>query len=209
MSPEDLAARHPTLYHVTSPGTWPSIARHGLLPAAELTRLFGADPATHARLTTQRRPVEIPLHHPLHGTAFLTDNIPLTERALSLCLDDGLTPAQWIAMLNARVFFWPDCHGLARLLGARTNRRRPREVLAFDTLGLVRAHADRVEISPINSGSTIRKPARRGLSTYTKLLALDYRAWQRARGGRDSIKEVVVRGGIADAAHYLCEIKTV
>ncbi len=209
MSPEDLAARHPTLYHVTSPGMWPSIARHGLLPAAELAHVFGVDAAIQSQLTTQRRPAEVPLHHSEHGTAFLTDNIPLSERALSLCLDDGLTPADWLAMLNARVFFWPDRDGLARLLGARANRNRPRQVLAFDTLGLVRAHAARVEISPINSGATIRKPARRGLATYTPLLALSYRDWQRSRGGRDTVREVVVRGGVVDIAVYLLGIETV
>ena len=209
MSPEDLAARHPTLYHVTSPGMWPSIARHGLVPADQLAQLFGVDAATQSQLTRRRRAAEVLLHHPLHGTAFLTDNIPLSERALSVCLDDGLAPADWLAMLNARVFFWPDRESVDRLLGARANRNRPRQVLAFDTLGLVRAHAERVELSPINSGATIRKPARRGLATYTRLTALSYRDWQRARGGRDTVREVVVRGGVPDIATYLLGIKTV
>ncbi len=209
MSPEDLSARHPKLYHVTSPGSWPSIARHGLLPASDLVRLFGLDAALRAQLTTRRRAGEVRLRHAVHGTAFLTDNVPLTERALALCLDDGLSPADWVAMLNARVFFWPDQRGLDRLLGARTNRNRPRDVLVFDTLGLVRAHADRVEISPINSGSTIRKPARRGLATYSKLLSQSYPDWRRARGGRDTIREVIVLGGVPDIARYLCAVETV
>ena len=209
MSPEELAARHPRLYHVTSPEARPSIDRHGLLPASALVRLFGLDAARQAELTTCRRPAQVPLHHPLHGTAFLTDNLPLTERALAGCLDDSLTPASWLGMLNARVFFWPDRDGLSRLLGARTNRGRVRQVLVFETLGLVRAHAARVEISPINSGATIRRPARRGLATYTPLLSLGYRDWQRARGGRDIIREVTVHGGIPDSARYLIDTETV
>ena len=116
-------------------------------------------------------------------------------------------PADWLRLLNARVFFWADTDGLARLLGARINRARPREVLGFDTLGLARAHAERMELCPINSGSTIRKPARRGLATFTPLLAMEYAQWRRQRGGRDRILEVVVRGGVPDISRYLVSVR--
>ena len=36
-------------------------------------------------------------------------------------------------------------------------------------------NTDDIEICPINSGSTIRKPARRGLKTFTPLGALPYK----------------------------------
>jgi hypothetical protein len=202
MSPEDLAARHPKLYHVTAPGAWASIAKLGLLPASTLLHLFAVDEARHLQLTTTRRPQEVRLHHPLHGTAILNDNLPLSERALAACLDDGLQPQDWLSLLNQRVFFWADPSGVARLLGARMNRARPRTVLIFDTLGLVRAHAERMEISPINTGATIRKPARRGLTTFTPLLAKSYTAWQQQRGQRDKILEVTVNGGVPDIASY-------
>lgn len=207
MTPEDLAARYPTLYHATAPGAWASISKHGLLPASALLDLFEVAGARRTELTTKRRPAEVCLDHPAHGTAFLSDNLPLSERALATCLDDGLTPRDWLAMLNERVFFWADADGLARLLGARMNRGRTREVLAFNTLGLVRAHAERVEISPINSGATIRKPARRGLATFTPLLAKGYAEWQRQRGGRDRVLEVVIRGGVPDIARHLVGIQ--
>lgn len=208
MTPEQLAERHPRLYHVTSPGAWASISRLGLLPPSALLDLFEVDAARCRELTTARRPAEARIAHPAHGAAILNDNLPLSERALAGCLDDGLTPPDWLRLLNARVFFWADTDGLARLLGARTNRLRPREVLTFDTLGLARAHAERIEISPINSGSTIRRPARRGLATFTPLLAKGYADWQQQRGGRDRILEVVVRGGVPDIARYLVDRRT-
>ncbi len=208
MTPTDLAARHPLLYHVTSPGAWPSIARLGLLPASGLLDMFEVEPERRAALTTRRRPAEVSIEHPRHGAATLSDNLPLSERALAACLDDGLAPPDWLRLLNARVFFWADRDGLARLLGARVNRARPRLILAFDTLGLAAAHAARVEISPINSGATIRKPARRGASTFTPLLAMPYPAWRRRRGGRDRILEVVVRGPVPDAARHLVDAWT-
>ena len=201
MIADELAALHPRLYHVTAPGAWECISRLGLMPACRLVEVFG-EAIERNEFMTRRRPKEVPLTHAVHGTAILTDNAPLSETALAKCLDDELTPSQWLGMLNARVFFWADERRLQGLLDARTNRTRPRDVLMFDTLALARAHASKIEISPINSGSTIHRPARRGLSTFTPLLTCDYPAWQRQRGQRDRIAEVVVKGSIPDIAHY-------
>jgi hypothetical protein len=206
---EELAELHPRVFHVTTPGAWASIARYGLLSTAVLLDLFEVDDARRAELTTRRRPKEVPISHPVRGEAVINDNLPLSERALETCLDDGLQPADWLQALNKRVFFWADESGLQRLLAARMNRGRMREVLVVDTLGLASAYADRMEICPINSGATIRKPARRGLSTFTPLGAMDYTAWRKRRGGRDRILEVVVRGGVPDIARYLVERREV
>lgn len=205
MTPGDLAALHPRLFHLTTPGAWPSIAAHGLLSTTRLLELFEVPAERREELTTRRRPGEVPVAHPRHGAAVLNDNLPLSERALAGCLQDGLSPADWLRMLNARVFLWADEAGLARLANARMNRGRPREVLVFDTLSLASAHAERVELSPINSGATIRRPARRGPGTFTPLGALAYRDWRRRRGGWDRVVEVAVRGGIPDAARHLVE----
>jgi hypothetical protein len=209
MTPEELAALHPRLYHVTTPGAWPLIAKIGLLSSFELLSAFGYDAHASTALISGRRPAEVPISCEPHGGAVLNDNSPLTEAALAKCLDDGLTPAEWLGMLNARVFFWADRDGLSRLLGARFNRGRAREVLIFDTLRLARAHGERMELCPINSGATIRKPARRGLSTFTPLFAKSFREWRRQRGGTDKILEVTVRSGVPDIARYLVARETV
>lgn len=209
MTPEDLAARHPRLYHVADPGALPGILRHGLLPTSDLLRLFGVAGAERFALERRRRPASVRLSHPEHGEAVITDNLPLSEAALEACLDDGLAPADWLAILNGRVFFWPDEDGLARLLGARLNRGRPRLVLVLDTLGLARRHHGRIELSAINTGSTIRRPARRGLSTFTPLRLHDYEGWRRLRGGLDRIREVTVVGGVGDVGDHLVEHRIV
>lgn len=205
MTPEQLAARHSYLYHVTSPDAWPSIERHGLRSTKSLLDLFEVPAEMCHEVTTRRRTTEISVGHPVHGRATIHDNRPLSEAALARCLDDGLRPEDWLALLNQRVFFWVDHDGVDSLLGARTNRRRSRAVLVFDTLRLVRANADRVEVSPINSGSTIRKPARRGSTTFTPLLPMDYAAWRRQRGRLDRVREVVVVGDVADVANHLVD----
>lgn len=203
MSPEDLAARHPRLYHLTDPCALPGILRHGLLPTSSLLTLFEVPPAARASIERRRRPAGVPLSHPAHGAAVITDNLPLSEAALRSCLDDGLSPEDWLLLLNRRVFFWPDEENLAGHLGARFNRGRERLVLVLDTLGLVRRHYDRVELSAINTGSTIRKPARRGLSTFVPAHRHSYEAWRRLRGRVDRLREVTVVGGVADISNLL------
>ena len=206
MTPEQLAEHHPRLYHATSPEAWPSIRAHGLLSAAALTTLFEIDATRRHELLGERRPATMTIEHPRHGRATLSDNLPLSFTALEKCLDDGLTPRDWLALLNARVFFWASRDGLGRLLGARSNRGRPRLVLELDTVSLARAHADALALSPINSGSTIRKPARRGPGTYTPLDRHAYADWRRLRGGRDRVLEVTVDAAVPDVASHLLDV---
>ncbi|NAZ36084.1 hypothetical protein [Rubellimicrobium sp. CFH 75288] len=207
MTPEALAALHPRLFHLTAPEALQGIARHGLLPPLALLELFEADEALRAR-TLARRAAPVVLTHPRHGTATVMDNAPLSDAKLARVLDDGLSPADWRRMLAGRVFFWPRPEDLARLLGARLNRTRPRAALVFDTLSLARAHRDRLEISPINAGATLRAPARRGLATFAPLSGTDWSAWRRRRGlsAPDRIREVTVRGPVPDAMRHVLHV---
>jgi hypothetical protein len=207
MTPEELAERHPRLYHITESGAWPSIAQRGLLTTRRLLDQFERDPEQRAYLATRRRPHPVTLTHPVHGQVVLNDQGPLSEKALRGCLDDGLTPADWIAMLNDRVFFWADQSSLDRHLNSWKNHDRPCVILVVDTLSLARAHVEQVEICPINSGSAMRRPARRGLGTFAPLAAMSFEEWRRQRGQLDSIREVVVREGIADIRQHVREVR--
>ncbi len=209
MTPDELGDRHPKLFHVTVAGTSAAIMEHGLLSTSSLLDLFEVSSGQRALIEGTPRPRAVPIHHPGLGTAIINEKSPMTEAALAKCLDDGLQPKDWLALLNQRAFFWSDEKGLARLLGARANRMRDLEVLVADTLPLARAYAHRIELCPINSGATLRKPARRGRTTFTPLLELPYEAWSRKRGGRDKILEVTVLGGIPDIARYLLEVRKI
>ncbi len=206
MTPTELAALHPRLYHLAAPGTHERVVHEGLLCAADIVERLGIEGDERVRLLERRRDAQAVL---ADGRYTLNDNLPLTEAALERCLDDGLAPADWLRALNARTWFWPSERRLGTLMGARTNRGREREVIVFDTLMLVRAHAERVRLSPINGGSTIRRPARRGLATYAPLGAHDYPTWRRLRGRLDTIAEVAVEGSVPDAADYIVEVRRV
>ncbi|WP_298438079.1 hypothetical protein [uncultured Jannaschia sp.] len=101
MTPEAFADRFPILWRVSQPGSAEGIRRHGLLTAAQIGARTGVDLAGR-----RARPVAATLPD---GTPItITDNGPLSLRKLATKLEDGLTPEAWLAMLNDRVFFWPD-----------------------------------------------------------------------------------------------------
>ncbi|MEM7697640.1 MAG: hypothetical protein AAF236_04460 [Verrucomicrobiota bacterium] len=205
MTPEELAEIHPRLYHVAAPTALAGIKRHGLLSARELASKFQLSGERRRAVLERIRPRAITVSHPEHGEAEINDNSPLSEAALLKCLDDELTPSDWLSQLNRRVFFWADQSGLESLLRARFNRDRERLVLVFDTLSLARRYANKIEISPINSGSTIRRPARRGRGTFSSLEAFSYQEWRRLRGRLDKIKEVTVLDRVEHAESMIVD----
>jgi hypothetical protein len=206
MTPEELAERHPKLYHVTTPGAWESIQKLGLRSTSNLLELFDVDDVLRTEVETKRRKNEVPIEHPKYGKVIINDNMPLSEKALSQCLDDHLLPSDWLRILNSRVFFWASEERLNGLLNARFNRNRAREVIIVDTLSLTRAHAQHIDLCPINSGSTIRKPSRRGLSTFTPMIKHSFNDWRKLRGGRDEIQEVTVIGQVLDIADHTLDV---
>lgn len=209
MTPADLARQAPRLFHVTTPGAEHSIRQRGLLCTASLLTSSALPAAQRAALLRRRRAAEAALPLQDGGAARLNDQLPLGLKSLQACLDDGWQVEDWIEHLNRHVFFWPSEERLAALLGARMNRGREREVLVFDTLSLVSAHAERTHLSPINSGATLRRAARRGPATFTPVGAHSFDAWRRLRGRRapDDIAEVLVRGDVPDAARHLREVR--
>ena len=184
-------------------GACEGIHRHGLLTAAQVARRAGIALPDAPRRTALWTTL------PDGTPVAITDNRPLSFRALARALDDGLAPADWLAMLNDRAFLWPD-----RRLGAGNLRARGRlgyesEWQTYDTLRLLAPVWDRAEVAPINTGATMRVPARRGRATFAPLATLDWEAWRRARGrrGPDVAKEVAVRGGIAEAGAALLSVE--
>ncbi|MEO0767741.1 MAG: hypothetical protein AAFY75_17170 [Pseudomonadota bacterium] len=186
-------------------GAYRGIHRHGLLTAQEAADRAGQPlPATP-------RPTALNITLPDSTPVWITDNKPLSFKKLAPVLDDNLSPQDWFAMLNTRVFFWPDRKLGAGNLKARISRGYHSEWQIYDTAKLLAPIWDRAEIAPINTGSTIHQPARRGLATFAQLEGLDFQAWRKSRGKSrpDKIKEVTVRGSIPHAGDALLSIEPV
>ena len=147
------------VYHLAEAANWPSIQYSGLLSASKLLDLAGLAGADRERLERAQR-LE---HTKLPNGVQIRDQRPMPPTALESCLV-GLTPAEWYALINSRVFFWLDPDRLNRQRAAC--EPRPQVVLVVDTAGLVAAHCERIAVAPINTGNVRRRPARRGIDTF-------------------------------------------
>ena len=110
-----------------------------------------------------------------------------------------MTPADWYRVLNAKVFFWLSRARVLRLLDAAPYRGREHDVLELDAAPLVRDHAERVRLCPINSGYTRRFPQPRGPATFRRIA--DYPYADRPR--RERVVELAIEGAVPDAARYV------
>ena len=94
-----------------------------------------------------------------------------------------MTPSEWYAHLNRRVFFWVNEARLDRLLN--TYRERDKIVLVLDSARVLARHAAQAMLSPINSGFSLRFPQRRGRGTFLVAGGLSVRGMgAQARRGR-------------------------
>lgn len=147
------------IYHLAEAANWPSIQRHGLLSAGRLMEVAGLIRSDRDRLRRTQRLA----HTKLRKGVQIRDQCPMPPTALAQCLRD-MEPADWYAMINARVFFWLDVNRLNRQKAACEPRLQV--VMAVDTAALVAAYEKRVAVTPINTGNARRKPARRGPATF-------------------------------------------
>ncbi len=204
---DELARAFPRLYHMAQVGSWESIRRHGLLSTSALLDLFAVGDANRDRIESKHRPESIPISHPAHGSAVIRDQKPMTDKGLRRALLGGLTPEEWYRGLNSRVFFWLTEDRLLRLLNAKAYRGERHTVLTVDTELLLQKHADRVSLSPINSGCTKPFPHPRGLSTFQRLPRYPFAEWKGKRPLQDSIVELAVDYGVPDVREMVVEVR--
>ena len=196
MTADQLARRHPTLYHMADARNRGTLRSLGLLSTTALLDRFALAGPDRDAVEAAHRPatVRIPAAgpHPRLGHAYVRDQRPLDESALAKCLTGGLTVAQWYRMLNGRVYFWPTRDRLDRMLKVYTPTAE-QVVLEVDTAALCDRHGDAVELSHINSGFASRRypPARRGADTFVPLAEFVHSA-------RNTIAEVTVPYAVPD-----------
>lgn len=149
-------------------GSWPSIRRLGLLSTTALLDLFGVAGEERLRIESRYRPASVEIAHPSHGSAVIRDQMPMPESRLRMCLI-GVTPEEWYRLINRKTFFWTSKDRLVRLLSASAYRGRSHTVITVDTQLLLQYCVNRILLSPINSGSTYRVPARRSPETFKEI----------------------------------------
>lgn len=175
-------------------GSWPSIKRHGLLSTKRLLHLFGIDAKQTNEVMTHRRASSVILEHPAYGRAVIRDQKPLSETKLAGCLLDGLTPKQWLELLNTKVFFWVDPERLRHLRAARAYRTHRQLVLRVDARKLIQTYSAEILLSDRNTGTTSPFAHRRGRQTFLPIAE---------NGTKRRIVELAVEDGVPDISKYV------
>jgi hypothetical protein len=201
IDPNEFAAQFPVLCHVSLSNGLKAIERHGLLSTTALLDLFGIQGERRKELEGRRRPQRELLTHPRHGKVWLNDQIPLQEANLERCLD-GMTVEEWMRELNRRVFFWPTLKRLKTHLDAGRKRGYRQLVLEADTAELLHLYGAAVELSPINSGSAIRKASSRGRHTFLPLNEYPFHERRKRCGLAKAVAEVTVRYAVTQAGLF-------
>ncbi len=206
MTPEQFSQAYPRLYHMATAAALPSIRRHGLLSTSALLDLYGIKGEERERIESQRRAVAVTIAHPEFGPVVINDQHPMTDETLRPALID-MTPSEWYAHLNNRVFFWVNEARLSRLLNTYTQNERI--VLVLDSAAVLARYAAQTMLSPINSGFSLRYAQRRGRDTFQTLADYPFEDWVRKRGKADAVAECTVLGGVTNVEEALLEARDI
>lgn len=200
----------PRIYHLAEAANWPSILRGSLLSTKALLDMAGVRGDERERIECCQR-LE---HMVLPNGAQVRDQKPMPANALKQCLV-GMTSSEWYALINSKVFFWLDVTRLNRQRGAC--EPRPQVVLEVDTERLLAQHAERIALSPINTGNARRRPAKRGRCTFVPYAVWLESRWSSETGGLGTHSrvrshppvELTVADAISDIMNFVVRVHRV
>jgi hypothetical protein len=189
-------------------GTWPSIRRKGLLSTQAIVDLYEPDDATRARILSEVRTDKITLSSEALGDMTIRDQRP--AKFLTACMNNGVSPQDYLAALNGRVFFWLQLSRLTGLLNARLYRHSRHTVLHVDTARLLEAYGSRVQLAPYNTGSMhVPNAPKRGPDVFTDLGDYPYDEWLAKRGGStEPVVELTIPYAVPDIANFVTKVET-
>jgi hypothetical protein len=206
LTAELLAGRYPRLYHMAEAGSWPSIAKHGLLSTTALLDLFEVEKPQRDEIETRKRRESVEIHHPSHGSAWIRDNKPINETVLHRTLV-GMSEPDWYRTLNSRVFFWLSEDRLARLRNAPPYRKRQHDILVIDTGRLLEHYESSVELAHLNTGA-VHPSAKypRGAGTFRCIA--DYPWQERLRvAPNEPVVELTVLRSVPRVAEIVIDVR--
>jgi hypothetical protein len=196
----------PKLYHMAEQGSWPSIRERGLLSTTALLDLYSVSGRERELIEDERRPTSVLVRKVGLADAVVRDQIPMGDKALRRCLQDGLQPRDWYRLLNGKVFFWVSKKRLIRLLGAKAYRNKKHDILELDSERLIGKLAEHIWLCPINSGSTIMNPRPRGKSTFARIQDYPYAEWSKRRSKADRIVELSVDYSVPNVREFVTRV---
>ena len=131
----------------------------------------------------------------------------MSDASLTRALKDGLTPADWYRLLNARVFFWLRSERLRRLLNARAYRGLRQTILTLDTKLLpLSVITIGLRYRPSIAAALSRFPLERGRATFQRIRDYDFESRSKKE---DPIVELAVDHSVPDLNEIVVEVEEV
>ncbi len=160
MTPAEFVKLCPTLWHVAAPGAWDRIRQHGFLTASQIIERSTLSADERQRLVSTPRRTSIELD--VEGTPFvLRDQGPLLKKKdLDSILEEGMTTADWLRLLDDRVYFFAQRTHMEKLRDKYALLNDSVEVITLSPLGLVKAAGDLLELANQNTGAVARTKER-------------------------------------------------
>jgi hypothetical protein len=195
------------IYHLAEAANWRSIRSSGLLSTKALLDAADVRGKERERIECGQRLEHIELRNGVQ----VRDQKPMPVKALNQCLV-SITPAEWYALINSKVFFWLDVDRLNRQ--RRACEPRPQVVLEIDTERLLTQYAERIALSPINTGNARRRAAKRGRCTFVPYAVWIESGWSseaqgvnsRSRDRSHQPVELTVADAIADIMSFIVRV---
>ncbi|MHB1447045.1 MAG: DUF7002 family protein [Acidimicrobiales bacterium] len=148
----------------------------------------------HCRFASSRGQIEVPLTTVAGQELVLRDQGPLLARKDLATVLDGVTPGDWVRLLNARVYLFTDKAPMDKMLSKYLERDGCQDVITFSPLRLFEAVGDRLELAAQNSGAVARTSTPyKSATTFVPLSLFPDRkpAEVTIRGGLDDLSPIV------------------
>ena len=160
MTPAEFVKRCPMLWHVAAPGAWERIRQHGFLTAHQIVERSALSAEARQRLAASPRRTSIELD--VDGTRFLLrDQGPLLKKKdLDSILEEGMTTAEWLHLLDDRVYFFAQRAHMEMLRDKYAALNGSVEVITVSPLRLAQAAGERLELANQNTGAVARTKER-------------------------------------------------
>lgn len=196
-------------FHFVDRANWAAVQAQGLCSTEALLNRGAFGPEVEAAVRAHR-----PQGVTLPDGRYIRDQRPMPPQALARCLDPGLAPADWYALLNGGVFFWLDPDRVERHRAALSGR--PQVLLTFDARALAAAYEAVAHVTPFNIGSAVRKAVARGLRTLVPLTQWQAQGWtsealpkRPVRAASHRPAELVLRAAVPDAMRFVTATETI
>jgi hypothetical protein len=190
VTPEQFLHRCPALWHVAPAGAWSTIRETGLRTAAQLIDASDLDPEQRRELAEAPRPAAVALR--VDGAEVqLSDQAVFVRPDLPDVLDAGVSVADWVQLLNRRVYLYADRAALDKALAKLVERDGAQEVISFSPRRLLDTAPFQIELAAQNTSTIARRAgASKGRDTFRSI----------SRSADKRPAEVTIVDGLEDLA---------